>query len=511
MAVWVGCQVSGPVTLNGSQQSIPAPDGFGMVECHWTEPFRLQIPADWVSGVYLAKLSTMESPLVQRYIIFVVTDDLRPSPYLFQTSVTTYEAYNPWGGRSLYTGGADGTVRAHKVSFNRPYDGNGAGHFFEREIRMVRWLEREGYDVTYVTNIDTHQKPDLLLSHKAFLSVGHDEYWSWQMRSNVERALHHGVSLGFLTANAAYWQIRLESSGGQEDRTMVGYKECALVADPRCTTAEDQTQRDPYAVDSDPVNDRLVTTRWRDFPVSRPEERLLRLQYETYESDGIGDIRITTPSHWLYQGTGLQQGDLLVGLLGPEVDALHNHAPAGTQSIAHSVFPRDPMATYAVAHDMTVYSSESGAIVFGTGTIGWGDGLDDYGPMPSYVSAAAQQITRNFLSRVLLTPIAPESLRLNATFSVRSQASGYPAANAGDGMTTTAWLAQAAPMPRNNNSWIQIDFGSRKHVDRVRWESINPGQAPYPGAGPSEYSLIVSDDGVRPRHRAMDQPRAMEL
>ena len=527
-----GRQVLAPQLLTASPQMIPAPDSFGMVECQWPESFSQTIPADWVSGVYLAKLSTRPpAALKHRYIIFVVRDDVRPSPYLFQTSVTTYQAYNPWGGRSLYT---DGATRARKVSFNRPYEGNGAGQFLSFEIQTLRWLEREGYDVTYASNIDTHQKPDLLLSHKAFLSVGHDEYWSWPMRSNLERALQRGVGLGFLTANAAYWQVRLEPGwNGQADRTMVGYKECALVGDLKCTTAEgaaDPSQRDPYAVDADAVNDRLVTTRWREFIVGRPEERLLGVQYELYDRQGmpveeIGAIRMAKcdpvfcPSgvcdpvlcpagaHWLLADTGLRAGDELPGLAGYEVDALHHHAPAGTQSIARSVFPGgDLMGTYPVAHDMTAYSSESGAVVFATGSIYWSYGLDAYGqlPLPGYMNAAAQQITRNFLSRVLLTSVPLDSVRLGGTISARSQSQQvnpdgspkHPASNAGDGNLATTWLAQANAAPRNNNSWVQIDFGSRKHVDRVRWESIAAGQTPYPGGAPSSYSVLVSDDGV---------------
>src|SRR5262249_44946717 len=151
-------------------------------ECDWTNPYILQIPNDWVSGVYLAKL-TNSGDGKQSYIVFVVREDSRASDFLFQSSVTTYQAYNSWGGKSLYDFNSTGG-RAHKVSFNRPYGlglnivqaarGLGAGEFLTTfqagsdapatswEYSMVRFLERNGYDVTYATNIDTEANLALL-------------------------------------------------------------------------------------------------------------------------------------------------------------------------------------------------------------------------------------------------------------------------------------------------------------------------------------------------------------
>src|SRR5262249_47364951 len=156
-------------------------------------------------------------------IYFVVRDDLKRSDLLFQTSVTTYQAYNNWSDFSLYT-----EPQASQVSFDRPYSrGNGSGDFLFWEYSLMRFLEREGYDVTYTTNLDTHLRGDLLKDHKAFLSVGHDEYWTWEMRNNVEAARDAGVHLGFFGANICYWQIRLEASGctGDANRVIVGYKQ----------------------------------------------------------------------------------------------------------------------------------------------------------------------------------------------------------------------------------------------------------------------------------------------
>lgn len=406
--------VRGGIRLPGEQQPTPVPDPItGLIECRWNPSYVLtttnpEDPTDWRSGVYLAKLTAGVSGK-QSYIIFVVREDDRASDYLFQSSVTTYQAYNNWGGKSLYDfNSREGAAR--KVSFNRPYapgshplaaSGAGAGDFLTTnaipadsrispagwEYNMVRWLEREGYDVTYSTNIDTHENPRLLWSHKAWLSVGHDEYWTWEMRANIEQALSHGVSLGFFSANTCYWQIRLEPSPvtGEPNRTMVAYKDVAL-------------REDPYAHDLDFVNDRLITTLWRNPPISRPEESLLGVMYETNPVDG--DIEIMTDRHWALAGTGLHVHDHLVGLLGYEVDRRFGLGPPGTEVIAHSPYKNGPTQSYA---DMITYVHPSGATVFAAGTIQWSWGLDDFNVprlRSSRLSQAALQITRNILARL---------------------------------------------------------------------------------------------------------------
>ena len=135
-------------------------------------------------------------------------------------------------------------------------------------------MEREGYDVAYCTDIDVHENATLLLNYGAFLSVGHDEYWTWEMRSNVTAARDLGVNLGFFGANACYWQIRLEPSAidGGADRVQVGYKETAA--------------NDPYALDADPTNDQYITNQWRQNGFTLPEEALIGVQYVTDPVNG---------------------------------------------------------------------------------------------------------------------------------------------------------------------------------------------------------------------------------
>lgn len=413
--------VQGGISLPGVRQPMPTADpATGLIECQWQVSYTLstktEVPGEWLSGVYLAKLTGTSSGK-QSYIIFVVREDDRPADLLFQSSVTTFQAYNNWGGKSTYPSNSFEERWARKVSFNRPYgrsqhpqgsSGVGAGEFLTAmsihptrslstagwEYNMVRWLERKGYDVTYSTDIDTHNRADFWKGHKAWLSVGHDEYWSDAMRRHVEMARDQGLGLGFFSANTCYWQIRLEPSAitGEPNRTMVSYKEVALA-------------EDPYALDGDPSNDHLITVQWRDQSLNRPEHKLLGVMFQTVPVDG--DLLITEPSHFLFNRVTLPPDHRLPGLLGYEIDRAFHDGPAGLEVLAHSPYPRDGQVVYA---DMTVYQARSGAHVFAAGTIQWSWGLDDYNApalRTARTSEAAQQITRNVLE--LLTRKTPPS------------------------------------------------------------------------------------------------------
>ncbi|MDM9382925.1 hypothetical protein QUB80_19715 [Chlorogloeopsis sp. ULAP01] len=432
-----GRQMAPAIARKAVKQPPPIVDkATGLIECDWLDPYVLKIsssqndPTIWASGIYLAKLTASISGK-QSYIIFVVRDDSRPSDILFQSSVTTYQAYNNWGGMSLYRWNSRGK-QASKVSFNRPYAispnraaayGVGAGEFLTNfqpkrrtssagwEYNMLRWLEREGYDVTYSTDVDTHEnhldpytgKPMLLL-HKAFLSVGHDEYWSWQMRQNVEAARDAGVSLGFFSANTCYWQIRFEPSRITSgiNHTIVAYKENVAL--------------DPYARDTDPTNDYLITTLWRRKPVNFPEDALIGVMYETFQVNADIVFKQTAPD-WLLANTQLERSDhqallrlnyresqkemRLVGLLGYEVDRMFGNAPVNTIRVAHSPYRYGRRIRYA---DITAYTTDSGATVFATGSMQWSWGLDDYNVpqlRPSVLNNDAQVITGNVLAKML--------------------------------------------------------------------------------------------------------------
>ncbi len=409
--------VLGPVVSAGTQQAMPKMDvASGLFDCDWINPIKVttvnpQDPDDWQSGVYLVKLTEMTLGK-QSYIMFTVRDDARKADILVQQNVTTYQAYNNWGGKSLYKWNSTDNKRASKVSFNRPYAGNqqnalaayglGAGEFLCNvqpnnpdypisnagwEINMVRWLEREGYDVAYCTNIDIHQYPAMLLNYRAFLSVGHDEYWTWEMRSHLEKALQNSKHLGFFSANTGYWQVRLESSkvSQQDDRIMVCHKSAT---------------RDPYGKLESLRH--LTTCKWREEPVNYPEAKLTGVMYTADPIDG--DIIVSNSRHWVFADTGLVDGTRLPGLLGYEVDGVTSSSPYNIEILAESPWQKlNDLEQQGKAHT-TLYQSESGALVFATGSIQWSWGLDDFNvPMlrRSRLNPATQQITRNVLQRFI--------------------------------------------------------------------------------------------------------------
>jgi hypothetical protein len=382
-------RVLGPHLYPGVQQPPPRLDpGTYLVECAWSHGITIETtraPGEWLSGIYLAQLTALPSGK-QTYAVFVVRDDARGAALLFQSSVFTYAAYNTWGGHSLY--GPTG-AQAVKVSLDRPYlyspsYGSGAGQVFRWELNALRFLEREGYDVSYSTDSDLHRDPSLLEGHQALLSVGHDEYWSWPMRTQAERARARGVHLAFLGANASYWQIRLEPSGaGVPDRTIVCYK----------------GHDDP--LQAFPALRHLSTTRWRDAPVSRPEAALIGVMYVPGYWPLDADLVLTASPSWVFAGTHAVAGEALPHLVGYEADALAPSSPAGVEVLANS-----PVIAQGGAHghsNMTVYTASSGAIVFATGSMQWSWGLDafvdDLEPRPSRVHPAAQQMMRNVLAR----------------------------------------------------------------------------------------------------------------
>ncbi len=394
-----GRLMAAPVTLDGIRQPIPKPDPVtGLIECQWTNPYILDVPPNWASGLYVAKLTAVPSGQ-QRLIPFVVRNDDHFSDLIFQSSFATAEAYNAWGGKSLYAFNSSDGIAATKVSFNRPFDDvDGAGQILIRELNMAAFLEKEGYDVVYSTDLDTHEHPAQLALHRGFLAVGHNECWSDQMRRNVAFARNRGVSLGFFSANDAYSSVRFEASAlsGASDRTMAS-------VNARGSQAIDE------AIDA--------------------------------------DIVVTDASNWVFSDTGLAKGSILGGLLGYAAGETHGNAsmPAGSIELAHTPYVQSDGVTRF--SDMTVYSTSSGATVFTAGTVQWAFGLSEVSPRspnPSRVNPAAQQITRNVLSRFI--DGAPSSSVASITSSERTAwvASAISDALRGAAVSATCWIAMDA-------------------------------------------------------------------
>jgi hypothetical protein len=420
--------------LRGQRQLVPCLNPDNVIECNWFVSQRLTIPdavSDpasgdyWASGVYLAKLTTDDGSGKDSYIIFVVRDDARAATYVAQLPVTTYQAYNYWGGKSLYTGCknhdkkwgcSDGAKLADAVSFNRPYVastnpaaayGVGAGEFITNvqpvlegykitsagfDYNMVRWMEKEGYDVKYVTNLDLHENNALLRQAKAFLSTGHDEYYSKSMWDNLVDATEAGINLAFFSSNQIYWQVRFSDGAygtNRKNRIMNGYRN-----------------------GGDPVKDNDRTTGKFRY-LGRAEAALIGNQYIIDEV--LGDISITNPGHWMFSGTGATDNTVLKGLLGYEINAVvvpppgwcwrclveavtryKWYSPANTKVLAHSTFNGFP------SH-MTYYVAPSSAQIFATGSMQWSWGLDDFisnRVRENYTNPIAQRITANVFDAI---------------------------------------------------------------------------------------------------------------
>jgi len=356
----------------------------GLVEANWQPSYKLYIPTDWTTGIYLAKFTDIRGE--QTYVPFDVIGNIHALAVVV-TPDTTYQAYNTWGGYSLYdndtTGGIIGEtdtsqpvaengelVRAVKVSFDRPYvQEAGSAQVLSSEADVIHWLERKGYDLSYISDVDLQNNPAQLLNHTSYLSIGHDEYWTKEMRDGVEYARDHGVGLAFLGADAVYWQMRFEpDSHGVSDRTVVCYKVDSkyknLILDPL------------YGKDNS-----RVTARWRDPIVGRPENALVGVMYSglTHQVPGFPWTLEPQAQSPVLFGTGLlvrhQYGCDVVGY---EWDRVFNNGASppgltvlGTSEAENNFGILDQSNT-------TYYIAKSGAMVFATGSIAWTAALDDY-------------------------------------------------------------------------------------------------------------------------------------
>jgi N,N-dimethylformamidase beta subunit-like protein len=379
-------------TLSGARQAPPQVDyRTNMVEAPWSVSLTVTPDRSWPPGNYLLKL--VASNGFAQYVPLTVRDDASRAPLLVVNAVTTWQAYNRWGGHSLYEGldgyGALSAYgRAQVVSFDRPYENDsGAGDYLGNELPMVSFLEKEGFDVAYVTDIDLHHRADLLANHRALLTLGHDEYWTLEMRDSVERARDRGMNVAFFGANALFRAIRLESSSLGPYRREVNYR----------------STRDPlYGID-----DKRVTVSWREPPLNRPESSLVGNYYECNPVEA--DMVITDPSAWVFAGTGVVAGERIPRLVGPEYDRYTPSAPpppGPVQVLAHSPLRCGGRASFA---DMTYYSAPSGAGVFATGTNWWISRLGPPCPPPDICyDERVVRITRNVLEAFAAGPAGLE-------------------------------------------------------------------------------------------------------
>jgi hypothetical protein len=377
----------------------------GLTECDWHPSLSFVIPPALPSGIYIAKLSARTGT---SDCIFVVRASA-PQPLLAQLPTSTYEAYNAWGGDSLYPGGADrvaltGSTQGVEVSYDRPYDSvTGAGQFFARDVAMVWFLERYGYPVSYTTSESVDEDPAQLSGHRALLDFGHSEYWSERQADAFTRARDAGASLLFLSSDTLAWRVRYAaasaaaSEAGQPDHSLVSYKEHASL-DPN---HGEPTGAFPGAGAALTGSAYLgcITPRLN---VSGPP---------TYHYYSWSPSSSLAPA-WLFAGSGVTTSTRIPGIVGYELDMRTPQSPAATQLIGSGSAPCMPAAPGEPAPgpgqnlaETTLYTAPSGALVFSSGTLGWELGL---APVPSASPDAplapdprVVAITRNLLAHVL--------------------------------------------------------------------------------------------------------------
>ena len=366
----------------------------GLIECAWTPSFRVRVSPDAISGEYFFKLSTADG--FESYVPIVIRERATRAKGLFQASVTTWQAYNAWGGASLYQNQTAPKFhyagdKARRVSFDRPYEYArplaegvpgielGAGQLFLSERWMIDWLEGHGYDIAYTTNIDIDADPASLSNRNLFMSVGHDEYWTVGERDALDRARNSNVSLAFFSANSGYWRVRLEpSSSGVPRRTITCYK----------------------SRDQDPRKDSFDTTdKFRSEPHARPENSLIGVMYELWTNLDAFPWIVSNPSLWVFEGTGVRQGTNLGHFVGYEWDHVFSNgvSPAGLQTLSES----PAFGAYGSVADAnsSIYETSENSFVFAAGTIKWSWGLS----RPGFVDWRVQRITENLLRRAGLT------------------------------------------------------------------------------------------------------------
>lgn len=367
-------------------------------ECRWEPSATIKIPRDWVSGVYLGKLTARREGW-QSYVIFIVRDD-RPADFIFQCSDITWQAYNRWPNQyALYDNGKERwwCGAGVDVSFDRPYGkycqivnaplSTGSGEWFLWEFPLAYWMESRGYDVTYISNLDTHADARGLRRAKGFISAGHDEYYSLEMYHNLRGAIKDGLSVAFLSGNT-----------------------CCGVIDPRPGSAGARDRVYGRADYFGPRDEGMIKRfpSMAGFAYQSPSEALLLgARSNSPPCVGGADWICSQPGHWLYAGTGMKEGERIAGMIGWEYQGEPAAIP-GLSVVATGPTQNAPGKPNGGVYAATVYPGAKGNIVFNAATCWWADGMAE---PPGYVrpsvyttpqgpDARIQRITANVLERM---------------------------------------------------------------------------------------------------------------
>lgn len=360
--VWSGTVTARAQPARSTFQG-PIPDAGGikgtkMVVAAWHRSGTVDTTG-WPEGHYLLRL---DAGRAARYVPLTVRSANAQGRLLVVAAPMTWQAYNLWGGASLYDGD-DGTFgdRSLAVTFDRPYlDGFGSGRFLTYDAPILALAERAGLPLAWATDYDLATDPGLLKGAAGIAVGGHAEYWTGPMRDAVTAQVAAGTNLAVFGANTAYWRVRLGGRQidlpGQPDRRD---------GRPRIIVGSKDPHQDPLAA-SDPGG---ATARFRDKPSPRPEEALTGQRYDCFPAETSWTV--TDPGWWGYSGTGVRAGEKLVGVVGPEADRFYpvSGRPSPAEIVAYQPYSCGPSAR--TVHTGVYWVAPSGAGVFDAGTMRW--------------------------------------------------------------------------------------------------------------------------------------------
>ena len=530
----------------------------GLVDCsNWAPTYTIPASAFTASGIYLAKLTASSGEQTQ--VVFTVRDDKRTpaSKILYVLPDATYQAYNTFGGKSLYWGyeggnTVSGTDRAVKVSFNRPYAQAGAlqNWFLGPDFELLSWMEKQGYDISYTDDVAVHNEPALLRQHDIDVVSGHSEYWSLPQFDGFLAARNAGVNIASFSANTAYWKVRYEDG----NRTLVCYKtvqgsgtegngtvsENDWGPDGVKGTADDALGLDGVAgtADDNPQNS---TTTFRDNGAPKgdpsapaggrvgpdmPENQLFGVMY-VGDNDSIS-FPLTVPAKnangefagdRFWRNTGISENtSTSIGsrLVGWEWDAIPTQAqytsrqPIGVIKLTSSNVQTSSTNSWLQDEgrlrnttpppgqpgtiNAVKYTASSGAEVFASGTMQWAEGLSDQ------ADPRIEQATYNVLSEMGTQPETPEGITLDPGGSNRAPNASFT----------------ATPNPTKTNTQVTFDGSGSTDQDgsvvKYEWDLDGDGSfETNSGSNPKVTHSYASEGEVDVRLRVTDNGGATDL